>query len=337
MCVIIDKPEGVIIEPSKIESACITNPHGYGLGVYNKGKLTVKKDLEESGNDPDKVNQLLEKYKDNRVLLHLRFNTVGKTNRVNCHPFSLLTKKKHGISSFLMHNGTIHDFKKDGDASDTNRFAREFVSPLFERSLSTIAPEQLLKDPLLMQILTRFIPSTSVITIFDSTGNVITFNGSKGYEDKDGWWASNSYSFNRNHRTPISTTVHPSTHSRTTYPTRPTPNQPTKQTPTTGAVTNSPKKITDTASTNGGGSVVSSIAGENKALWYGESTPVHLSPETTVNLECRETVYNTLADSAFNNLADLSYGQLEELVLDYPDDAVRILFAMQKKIKRKQI
>jgi hypothetical protein len=202
MCVIINREPNVEISFDKIKSACTVNPHGFGLMFAEDGKLTIIRQFDEKGNDPEEVARLLETYKDHQVSLHLRFMTIGEKSSDNCHPYVTCTKDDDLIDVAFMHNGTLSDFRRDNSRmSDSYHFNEEIVRPLFLRFAHFDPEEPVLKDPLFQSILGKYCGTTSVFNLMDGEGNILVINESRGVK-YEGWWASNDYSFNRFHREP---------------------------------------------------------------------------------------------------------------------------------------
>ena len=201
MCVIIERNPNVGIDTQKIESACLVNPDGYGLIVIDRDKLEVVKEYPKGGNDPEVILRRLEDAKDQKVLLHLRFNTAGATDDANCHPFTVLSKEHDGYEMQLMHNGTIYDFKDSkSKMSDTYHFTTDFLRPLYQRSFAGgLTHDKLMDVPLCNKIIDQFIGSGNIVTLVDELGQIKIFNRNKGFQH-EGWWSSNTYSFNRSHR-----------------------------------------------------------------------------------------------------------------------------------------
>ena len=196
MCVIILPEKGKEVPFDDIKSACIVNPDGFGIAIADRNKLTVIKHYDKKGNNPEKVQKLLEDAKDLPLVLHLRFATKGDKNHDNCHPYYTLKKKDDGIDLILCHNGTFYSYEEtDKTKSDTWHLNEAWFKPLFKRFKSS----ETLQDKLLKDILEKLRPSSSVLTFFDETGSVLTLGSG---ETMPWGWASNKYSFNRTHREP---------------------------------------------------------------------------------------------------------------------------------------
>ena len=109
MCLIIQKPKGLIVPEEKLTSAIAVNPDGFGLSYVDGSSLVTQRSPEKGAPDflTRKINEEL---KDTDVLLHLRYTTVGETSLRNAHPFPILEKKTDGIDVRMAHNGTIHSY-----------------------------------------------------------------------------------------------------------------------------------------------------------------------------------------------------------------------------------
>lgn len=207
MCIIIERNPNFEIPYEDFESAVHVNPDGYGIAVpRGDGRLEVIRSHEKP--DPQEFYDLINNdLIDKKLLIHLRYTTVGKTELRNAHPFPVLEHRTHGVDIRMAHNGTITKYKPtatSGDrSSDTRAFVRDFVRPLFSRLIKGFTSEEILNDPFVEYLLSEQIPSSSVLSFIDGYGNTMTVhetgNGGKREEE---WWYSNTYSFNRAHREP---------------------------------------------------------------------------------------------------------------------------------------
>lgn len=208
MCVIIHRLPNIVIEPAKIEAACTVNADGFGLAIADRGKIELIRELDPKGNNPERVLKLLEEAKDLPILLHLRFKTVGTVNLENCHPFTVTTNDDDGLDMVMCHNGTMQQFNITGtDFSDSYMFNEMIVKPLIERSLLSpdVDPKDVLDDEFVQLILEEFVPSHSIVSLMDGNGKTLHIHEKQGFEH-EGWWSSNNYSFNVQHRTKSVTT-----------------------------------------------------------------------------------------------------------------------------------
>ena len=193
MCVIIVRNPGIEIDPEKISSACEVNAHGFGVSIVDRGKLETIKYFNDKGNDPRELTRIFEQAKNQLVFAHLRFSTKGAKNQDNCHPIRIFQDGDH--EAYFMHNGTINNFGND-DISDSREFAETILSPLTE-AFFEIDDMDLFDNKTYNAIIEKYRPGGSVFTLYDSQGKYINMGSGVQY---DGWWASNSYSFNRTHR-----------------------------------------------------------------------------------------------------------------------------------------
>lgn len=208
MCLIIDRPAGVEIPFEKLKTAMKNNPDGYGLAVpEGNGLLYVERQVEMP--EPEELWEYLHgEFKDDKILVHLRYTTKGSTSLRNTHPFPVLELKADGVDLRMAHNGTIHKYSPTGNSdnsSDTRNFVKTFVRPLFKRLVKGNDINELMKDPFLIKLLDDQIPANSVLSFMDGHGNSFQVNpkGNGAFVDEEtGIWYSNKYSFNENHRTP---------------------------------------------------------------------------------------------------------------------------------------
>jgi hypothetical protein len=206
MCLIIDKPEGILFPEDDILSAVAVNDEGFGFMWAEDGVVRFEKGIKY---EPEDIVKIIEAFKDKHALFHMRYNTAGESNQSNCHPFKVLDKRVHGHDLFLMHNGTIGKCTPGYNApparkalSDTKIFAEEVLRPL----LAKYGPEAL-DNRVLRELVEEFIGSGSKVVLLDGTGAVIRLNGDKG-DERHGCWVSNTYSFNRTHRVPAVTNTY---------------------------------------------------------------------------------------------------------------------------------
>ncbi|RUP39363.1 MAG: hypothetical protein EKK63_10215 [Acinetobacter sp.] len=136
MCVIIQLKPNFTPTYEKIKNAVLNNRDGWGLVVKDRGRLSVRRECPEKGNDPDVIYQALLDGVSQERFLHVRFNTVGKTNLDNCHPFTVMNDGKGKARIEFMHNGTIHKYKPGQsltDWSDSRNYAYTFMFNLLNK------------------------------------------------------------------------------------------------------------------------------------------------------------------------------------------------------------
>ncbi len=212
MCLIIDRQPNFEIPYDKFESAILNNPDGYGLTYpsgNNDGKLITLRSADKA--DPEGLYKLInEDLINEKIMVHLRYTTVGETILRNAHPFPILERESDGIDLRMAHNGTLSKFKPGfkSSESDTRVFVREFVRPLFKRLIRGMDPEELLSDSFTKLLLEDQLSMASVITFLDGEGNSLICNEEgNGGKQEDDWYYSNTYSFNPKHRVKPATPV----------------------------------------------------------------------------------------------------------------------------------
>lgn len=203
MCLILIKEPEYEIDFSRLRTAVVNNPHGWGYVIPDRGKLEIRRFYDKDGTNPDDVAKVLEDAIDQRVFLHLRWATAGNNSKFNCHPFPVLKQRRDGMQVWLMHNGTISDFKGDSQQveSDTHRFTKEIMTPLLQRTMKYTGKKACISDPFVHDIMKKYAGGFSKLVLVDNYGNhSIVGDGTS----EEGYWASNDYSFTPGHRQPSS-------------------------------------------------------------------------------------------------------------------------------------
>ena len=211
MCLIIQKPAGVTLDAAKFKTAVMNNPHGWGLSVPDgEGNLFTLRDVAGGDTDAEMLYEYIhDEFKDDKVLIHLRYTTAGETILRNAHPFPILERGADGVDLRMAHNGTLSSYEPKWNApnsweSDTRVFTRQLVRPLMKRLILGRSSETVLADPFTNTILDNHLTAMSVLSFIDGNGNTLNVNadGNGGFTDDDGTWFSNSYSFDEDHRKP---------------------------------------------------------------------------------------------------------------------------------------
>ena len=215
MCLIIQKPAGVTLDADKFKTAVMNNPHGWGLSVPDgEGNLFTLRDVAGGATDAEMLYEYIhDEFKDDKVLIHLRYTTAGETILRNAHPFPILERSADGVDLRMAHNGTLAMYEPTWNASnswesDTRVFTRQLVRPLMKRLILGRSSETVLADPFTHTILDNHLTVMSVLSFIDGSGNTLNVNadGNGGFTDDEGAWFSNSYSFDADHRKPASYT-----------------------------------------------------------------------------------------------------------------------------------
>lgn len=207
MCLIIHRPAGKMLDKEKFIIAVKNNPDGYGLCVPDNGLLYVQKSDPSLDTDAERLYDILQDdFRDEDILLHLRYTTAGETSIRNAHPFPICEAGVDGVDIRMAHNGTINKYRptiRDSNSweSDTRIFTRKYARPLFKRMIKGVEGN-VLEDTFVEALLSDQIPDTSVLVFMDGNGNTLKVNseGNGGFTDEEGIYYSNKYSFDPKHR-----------------------------------------------------------------------------------------------------------------------------------------
>lgn len=242
MCLIIQKPAGVTLDAAKFTTAVMNNPHGWGLSVPDgEGNLFTLRDVAGGETEAEELYEYIhDEFKDDKVLIHLRYTTAGETILRNAHPFPILERSTDSVDLRMAHNGTLSSYEPRWNASnswesDTRVFTRQLVRPLMKRLIQTGTSADVLADPFTHTILDNHLTTMSVLSFIDGHGNTLNVNadGNGGFTDDEGVWFSNSYSFDAEHRKPYKYTNKAGAASSTTGKPQTTTTSGTKSSTTT--------------------------------------------------------------------------------------------------------
>lgn len=205
MCQIIHKPKNYSLPFELLTSTCMVNSDGFGAMLFSGGKVYADKAY-EGDNDPEKIAKVLETIHDEDAFLHFRFRTKGNVDAESCHPFKIYDDFDREI--YLMHNGTFSDFG-GADTVDSLEFGQKVVAPLYETFLKS-GERHPLTNPLFSLTVEKWAGVGNKVVLLDNMGDYSIINRKSGeeYHDKENdtkLWVSNTYSFNRSHRTGYTT------------------------------------------------------------------------------------------------------------------------------------
>lgn len=197
MCVIIDKPCGVILSDYKVEAACEFNQDGFGYMYIDPvtNDMVAERVLCKTIAEAQKL--LVAKFdelKNVHAIFHLRYGTHGSETIENVHPFQILNKKEHGRDLWFMHNGMISitsDAPEDKDKSDTAIFCEYILKPTL-----SLAPD-LLFTHAFIGLLEEYIGSSKLL-FMDDLGRVTRVGA---WETNEECIVSNNNYFYSNYRT----------------------------------------------------------------------------------------------------------------------------------------
>ena len=186
MCLIIEKPTGVMLENNFLNDVLDCNPHGWGIMWHSKGKLIVKKGMDRAG-----LFSQLKQLKNREVMIHARYTTHGETNIEMAHPFHVID------DIYLIHNGVLRgaDYQcPENKVSDTYLFAKQMREVLSMAIPSHRA--EYLRSPAFHAIVERETKGSSIV--FADSGGFVIVGDALDCVTTDGLRVSNHYAFTVN-------------------------------------------------------------------------------------------------------------------------------------------
>lgn len=172
MCVIIDKPCGVVLSDEKLEAAASINKDGMGVMYIDPltSELVVKRWLPKTIYKGEKdIKESFALLKNVHAVFHMRIRTHGDVSFANTHPFQVLNKEEHGRDLYFMHNGMIGitcDTPEAVGMSDTAIFNKYVLQPTLSK-----CPDLLYTRGFQM-LIEEFIGSSKLL-FMDDTGKVL--------------------------------------------------------------------------------------------------------------------------------------------------------------------
>lgn len=143
MCVIIEKPAGVLLNPVNLKAAAERNEDGMGYMFIDPitGELVTHKQLFDKGKEGETFIEHFNNLKNVHAIFHLRWNTHGETSTENAHPFQILNKLEHGRDLYFMHNGMLSKMPTHETKSDTVMFNENYLRPILSQNPDLILQE----------------------------------------------------------------------------------------------------------------------------------------------------------------------------------------------------
>lgn len=182
MCLIVKKPEGLVIPDKNLIASYDHNSDGWGLMYSDGERVHCQKGL---GYIDDCLNSL-DNLKHRTVYVHMRYATHGTVSVGNAHPFCILDYERDGLDLYMMHNGVLYEAPTwVTDRSDTYHYA------MMLRGMFNDDPT-LLDDADFWEAFSKDTKGNKFIFLFGS-GREIIVNEHEGSEI-DGLWYSNTYS-----------------------------------------------------------------------------------------------------------------------------------------------
>jgi hypothetical protein len=188
MCLIAVRQNGNETLPlDKLENAYDHNRDGWGMMYADGRDVHAVKSMKGF----DAFKERFEKIERLKLptALHFRFATHGARDESMCHPFQVLSRKRHGMSLYMMHNGTMDyesDDKKD-QRSDTALFVDLVIRPTLEKCPG------LIRTDAFQHMIRETIGTGNKLVFMEGTGRIHIINRDAGsFIDKV--WYSNEYS-----------------------------------------------------------------------------------------------------------------------------------------------
>ncbi len=177
MCVIIDRPAGVVVDEGLLLQGMGENQDGWGIMFSDGGEIQYA-----TGMDPEDFWSVLPSVPDDvHATIHFRYATHGVLSEANCHPFVILDGEyavmHNGVISVAMPKGTRH--------SDTWHWANERLARHLELNPARF------DDWRLRGALEKSIGSYNKVVVMRRDGERMYLNRAQGV-DYDGLWLSNS-------------------------------------------------------------------------------------------------------------------------------------------------
>jgi hypothetical protein len=188
MCLIIvgkaDKLKSTLLNTNgMLEDIYRSNPDGIGIMYASRRGLRIFKRL------PKTVAQarhfLARMPGDERNLaVHFRWTTHGNTDKLNCHPYTVVEGE-----CALMHNGVLHTGNNnDRSKSDTWHFIKDYLEGAVK-----LAP-QIVHDAGFKALVKDYIRMSNRFVFMTRDGTMSIINSKEGIEH-DGLWFSNTYAW----------------------------------------------------------------------------------------------------------------------------------------------
>ena len=177
MCLAVYKPANVLPDWGALEEGFKSNKDGAGFVVVSDGKLLISKGHFSF----DDFREAYLPYADLQSAIHFRWATHGKTDALNCHPFSITDDLA------LIHNGVLPiKCDLDENMSDTWHYVQHILQPMAERD-----PEFFWQPEVI------FMGESAIkgnkFVFLRSDGECVIWNESDGHWAGDIWYSNESY------------------------------------------------------------------------------------------------------------------------------------------------
>lgn len=188
MCLIVHHKLGTVFPQDEIVDWYSRNQDGYGVMYAENGTLKFVKGIGVL----DDWLKFYDKHKHRECVFHLRMQTHGDVDLVNCHPYPVFGFEGEGSTDFpmlLMHNGILNTGNKaDSSKSDTWHYIRDYLRPMLRNNAEFTFTNAF------HNVVGSHITSANRFVFMDALGRVQIVNKSTGVEHRDCWF-SNTYAW----------------------------------------------------------------------------------------------------------------------------------------------
>lgn len=199
MCLIAYNNSEKFISRSELKVVYDNNPDGFGLMWPEKENSTSSIKVIRGLYDFEEIYKMLQYFKGYPHAWHFRYRTRGLRTKNQCHPFPVLTQKKHGVDVYMMHNGTLSNLPAHKEMSDSQMFALLIGGRLMQKP----RPLRTLRDPEFLKRMEQRVGTNNKVLFMYADGSATILNERQGFW-QNGIWYSNSYSFTPDYRKDIS-------------------------------------------------------------------------------------------------------------------------------------
>jgi hypothetical protein len=169
MCVIICKPADKVISEHDIKNAHRVNSDGFGYMYYDPIEDDIVAHKGVFTKDTTIV-KMIQPLQDKEICLHFRIKTHGEISNTACHPFRVTDKDKHGMTVYVMHNGTIHGMVGKPTESDTQIFVNKYLHKLLK------ADPMLIEEPEFQDLIEAKIGRGNRLCFMYGKGKILRMN-----------------------------------------------------------------------------------------------------------------------------------------------------------------
>lgn len=193
MCLIIYKPADKSVPADDLKVAFENNSDGYGVMFPSGGVVQVRK---AKGTFEEFLAHYAAVPAGTPLGIHFRWRTSGNVDDANAHPFQVLSKHRHGLDLWLMHNGVLNGLDQPNkDMCDTWHYVEHRLKPILAKCPG------LIRTPEFRVMIESDIGHSNKFLLMEGTGRVHVINRKAG-DEREGCWYSNSYSLRPSHRFP---------------------------------------------------------------------------------------------------------------------------------------